>query len=115
MKINVISTIPFQKKIRVDKNDINTDKAAAIAALSGAHAATTALEISGWGSAGMAGTYLAYSTSTPSVALSSPQCPLTMSTGCFSSSIATDVVNDRITEKVIPSLEKELGLDDDNK
>jgi len=97
MRINAISIIPFQKKIRIDKNDKCIDNASACTT-------ATVLESSALASAAAAGTYSSHTTGSPTVLVSSPQNLISASTGLLSTAAAIECVNSKITKKTVPSL-----------
>ena len=128
MRINAISTIPFQRKIRVGKDDKSVDKALLASTVAGSYSTASAAGV------GIAGTDLTSTAlasdamgtnslgivpvslditakSSPALALSVGEHQSTASTGLYSSRTMVQGLNDRFSRKVIPSLEDSLGTE----
>ena len=125
MRINAVSTIPFQKKFRVNKEDKSIDKALLASTVAGSYSTASAVGV------GIAGTDLTSTAlssdvmgtnslgivpvsldltgkSSPALALSVGEHQSTASTGLFSSRTMVQGLNDRFSKKIIPSLEESL-------
>ena len=125
MRINAISIIPFQKKVRISNDENKVDKTLQASALTGLY--TTAGAVG----AGILGTDIASTAFSldsmgtnssdivpttievvkgysPAVARSSANHPSSVSTGLYSTRDITQKLNLRTTNKVIPSLENQI-------
>jgi len=128
MRINAISTIPFQRKIRVNKEDSAVNEAllatavgssystasAAGLAITGSDLTSTALssDAMGTNSLGIVPVSLDLTAkSSPALALSAGEHQSTASTGLYSSRTMVQGLNERFSKKVIPSLEDSLGVE----
>ena len=130
MRINAISTIPFQRKIRVGKDDKSLDKALLATTIGGSYSTAAGVGL------GIAGTDLTSTAlasdamgtnslgivpvslditakSSPALALSVGEHQSTASTGLYSSRTMVQGLNDRFSKKIIPSLEKNLDVERD--
>jgi len=129
MRISPISSIPFQKKVRISNNENNVDKTLQASALSGLYTTVGAV---GVGVLGTDVASVAYSSnamgtnssdivpysiemtqdSAPVVAKSSAEHPSSMSTGLYSTRQVAHNLNERFSKKVIPSLENNINEKD---
>jgi len=125
MKINAISSINFQRKFRVSKDEKNIDKTLQASALVGSYATvgtvglammgtdvtSTAFSSESMGSHSLnfvPYTINAVADSAPGVASSSAEHPSSVSTGLYSTRQVAHNLNERVSKKVIPSLEKQI-------